>query len=64
MVVTFLIVIFVSVVSLERAVMAGVVTGKRDRERPERRWIQDIKCTLGVRVHDAGGQATSQDSFE
>ena len=38
---------------LERTILEGMVEGARGRGRPRRRWIQDIKETLGIPLAEA-----------
>lgn len=44
-------------------VMEDVVSGRKDKEWLVQTWTQDIEDTLGIRVHEAGGLITSQESF-
>ena len=43
--------------SLEKTVLEGKVEGKRNRGRPRRRWVDDIKEWLQMSVVKAGGLA-------
>jgi L-rhamnose isomerase len=40
--------------SMERAIMEGMVAGRRGRGRPRRRWIQDVKETLNMSIDQVG----------
>lgn len=47
----------------ERAVMVGIVTGRRARALLSWRWIKDVKDILGIKMHGTGKMAKHQESF-